>query len=187
MPCACNRVHQRDGVGAAELGVWRVLPSRPIHTQEMPKRTSCSIRVGAEDVGGGEDVQRPGLVVRLHQLQQAQGPLAVEQEVLIHDEEGADLHVAFEAQHHLEQLVAGLVEINALALAPEHGGGAQKLQPTGQPTEGISVAAIVAGAVAAAHPHRAGADARVDADGGWAGSPARPGSGGTTARPRRAR
>ena len=45
--------------------------------------------VGAEHVGGAEDVERPGLVVLLHQLQQAQGPLAVEQEVLVHDEERA--------------------------------------------------------------------------------------------------
>ena len=50
----------------------------------------------------------------------------MEEEVLVHHEERADAHLALELAHDVEQLVAGLVEVDRLALAAEHGrGGAE--------------------------------------------------------------
>ena len=50
----------------------------------------------------------------------------MEEEVLVHHEERADVHLAFELAHDVEQFVAGLVEVDRLALAAEHGrGGAE--------------------------------------------------------------
>ena len=64
-------------------------------------------------------------------LRLMQRPLAVEKEVLIHDEERLDLHRVFELRHHVEQLVAGVVEVDKLALAAEHGRGGAEVAPQG--------------------------------------------------------
>ena len=53
--------------------------------------------VGAQHVGRAEHVERPRLAVLLHQFQQPQGPLAVEEEVFVHHEERADVHVGVRA------------------------------------------------------------------------------------------
>ena len=127
MPCDCSsRTSSKVSMPVELRRSWLLQPSMPIQTQETPRPTSCSMRVGAEHVGGTEDVERPGLVVLLHQFQQPQGPLAMQQEVLVHHEERLDVHVRFELAHDVEQLVAGLVEVDRLALAAEHGrGGAE--------------------------------------------------------------
>ena len=56
----------------------------------------------------------------LHQFQEPQRPPPVEQEVLVHHEERADRHRLGQSIHHLEQLVARLVEVDELPLAAEH-------------------------------------------------------------------
>jgi hypothetical protein len=56
-------------------------------------------------------------------------------------------HPLFHLGHHLEQLVAGVVEVDELALAAEHGRGRAEVAAQGQPTEGITVAAISPGFV----------------------------------------
>ena len=48
--------------------------------------------VGAQHVGRAKDVERPGLVVLLHQRQQPQRPLAVQEKVFVHDKERSGLH-----------------------------------------------------------------------------------------------
>ena len=45
-------------------------------------------------------------------------------------------------QMHVEELVAALVEVHEAPLPPNIAEVEQKLQPIGQPTEGISVAAV---------------------------------------------
>ena len=66
-----------------------------------------------------EHVQRPALAALLHALQQLHGALAVQQEVLVHHEERAHVHRLFHLLHDIEQLIARLIEVDALAFAAE--------------------------------------------------------------------
>ena len=145
--------------------------------------------VRREHVGRAEDVERPGLVVLLHQFQQPQRPLAVQQEVLVHHEERADVQLALELAHDVEQLVAGLVEVDGLALAAEHGRGgaevaaqraADRRDHAWRPRRRACRSALTP-TLRVPMPER---DQRV-AD--RARLRPRPGSGGTSARPRRGR
>ncbi len=52
--------------------------------------------------------------------------------------------------HDIEQFVAGLVEVQVVPLPPKKEEVVQKLQPMGQPTEGMMVAAVSALAPGAA-------------------------------------
>ena len=45
-----------------------------------------------------------------------------QQEVLVRNKERLDGHFAFELLHHIEQLVAGRIEVDELAFAAEHRG-----------------------------------------------------------------
>jgi hypothetical protein len=63
--------------------------------------------------------KRPALAVLLHPLQQLHGPRPVQQKVLVHHEERLHTHALFHVLHHIEELIARLVEVIALALAAE--------------------------------------------------------------------
>jgi hypothetical protein len=61
--------HQRDRVNAMKLPVWIVFA---LQTQPDPGNSQCDQfldRIGANGVRIAEDVQRPCLVVLLHQVQ----------------------------------------------------------------------------------------------------------------------
>ena len=61
-----------------------------------------------------------------HALQQPHGALAVQQEIFVHDEEGAHFQIFFHAAHDVVQFVAGFKEVDELAFAAEErGGGAE--------------------------------------------------------------
>ena len=78
---------QVEGVDPLQLDVLAVaaLDAHPHPGNAQADELIDGVRT--QHVGRAEDVQGPGLVVLLHQLQQAQGPLAVQQEVLVHAEE----------------------------------------------------------------------------------------------------
>ena len=80
---------QREGVDALELDVLAVAAFDAHPHPGNAQADQLLDRVRAEDVGGAEDVERPCLVVLPHQFQEPQGALAVEEEVLVHDEERA--------------------------------------------------------------------------------------------------
>ena len=58
----------------------------------------------------------------LHLGQQLHRAPFVEQEVLVHHEERVHLQRAFDTAHHVEELLAGFVEVDVVALAPEKRG-----------------------------------------------------------------
>ena len=98
----------------------------------------------------------------LHQFEQPQRPFAVEQKILVHHEKRLHLHVAFEPDHHLKQLVAGFVEINEMPLAAEHRRGRAEIAPHRATHGGDQCGRNVAGFFGKFHAHRAGADPRIN-------------------------
>jgi len=64
------------------------------------------------------------------------------QEILVHHEERFHVQLRFHLRHDAEEFLAGVVEIQELALPPKKAEVVQKLQPMGQPTEGMMVAAV---------------------------------------------
>ena len=121
-PVALEAADQLEGVDPGELLVRAFLALQAHPDPRHADADQLVRRVLPQGVGRAEDVEGPGFAVALHQLQQAQGAGAMEQEVLVHDEERSDAHAGRELVHDVEQLVAGLVEVHEPALAAEHGG-----------------------------------------------------------------
>ena len=123
MPRPWSAPDEAEGVRALELGVGALLALEAEPDPGDAEAHELVVRVLPERVRRAEDVERPRLAVLAHPLQQPQGALAVEEEVLVHHEEGARAEGLLEAPHDLEQLVPALVEAEGPALAPEHGRG----------------------------------------------------------------
>ena len=129
MPWARSCRRERPRVGPVQLAVAAVrrLESEPdprdAQLDEFPQL------VFRHGVGRREDVERPGLAVRLHQLEQFHRPLAVEQEVLVHHEEGGQAEFLLRLAHHLEQVGAVVEEADRLALAAEEGRRGAEVAP----------------------------------------------------------
>ena len=86
-----------------------------------------------------------------------------------------DLHVALQLAHDVEELVAGLVEVDRLALAAEHGGGGAEVAAQRAADRGDERGGHVARPVA--RPRRpccACRCPRPPPGGGWAGSASSP-------------
>ena len=62
-----------------------------------------------------------------HQFQKPQCAFAVEKEIFVHHEERTDVHVLFHLAHDVEQFVAGLIKMHAIAFAAEHRRGGAKI------------------------------------------------------------
>ena len=113
-------------VGAVELGVVRARRFEADPDRGDAQLHQFLVTVLAYRVGGGEDVERPALPGLLHPGEQIHGALLLQQEVLVHDEERLHLARGLRLLHHPEQFVAGLVEVEHLALAAEERrGGAE--------------------------------------------------------------
>src|SRR5262249_36555820 len=69
----------------------------------------------ANSIRGGKHGEFPALPCRLHTLEEAHSAGAVKQEILVHDKEGLHVKLGFNSRHYLEQLSAGLEEIDELA------------------------------------------------------------------------
>ena len=76
----------------------------------------------------------------------------MQQEVFIHDEEGADFHITFEADHDFEQFVTGLIKVHELALTSEHRRGGAEVASHGTADGGDQCSRHVAGLLAQAMP-----------------------------------
>ncbi len=144
----------------------------------MPRPHQLLVAVEPQRVGRAEDVERPGLVVLLHQLQQAQRALPVQQEVLVHHEERAHAQLALDPAHDLEQLVAVLVEVDEAGpcrrTSPR---SSRSCSPAGSRPRGSRVAAVVAACrVRTARPSCGRRRPTGSAGGGSARRPARRGS-----------
>ena len=113
-------------VRALQLVVARVRRFEPHPDPRDAQLHQLAHGVLADGVGRREHVERPGLVALLHEAQQLHGAALVQQEVLVHHEERLHVELALHLGHHVEQLFAGIVEIQVLALAAEErGGGAE--------------------------------------------------------------
>ena len=110
-----SRVH------ALELFVCAALALEAHPDPDDPQPHELLDRVGLQNPGGAEDIQRPALPVFLHQLQEAQRALAVQKEILVENEEGPHGEFLLDLAHDGVKLVARLVEIEELSLAAEEG------------------------------------------------------------------
>jgi hypothetical protein len=129
-------------VGALEFAVVR-FGRLEAHPQPGDAKVDEFLRgVFANRVGGGEYRHAPALAGLLHAMQELHGALAVQKKVLIHHEEGWDFQGALHVAHQVEEFVAGLVELTNFPLPPKKEDVVQKLQPIGQPTDGMMVAAV---------------------------------------------
>jgi hypothetical protein len=75
----------------------------------------------ANGIGGCKDGHRPRLLPFFHALPQAHGALAMQQEVLVHDEEGLHLELSFHLLHDFEPFVPAFEEVDEISLASEEG------------------------------------------------------------------
>jgi hypothetical protein len=66
----------------------------------------------------------------------------MQQEVLVHDKEGLHLELSFHLLHDFKQLVPLSKKLTKFPLPPKKADVVQKLQPMGQPTDGMIVAAV---------------------------------------------
>ena len=185
MPWDCSSRTSCAGVGARQLAVRGSVSLEAHPHPRDPEGDQVLHRVEPEGVGGAEDHEGPGLAVLLHQLQQPHGPLAVQQEVLVHDEERRDAHLLLEPGHELVQLVARGVEIERLPLAPEHGRRGAEVAAQGAADRRDDGGRGVRRRRPSRGPPGCGCRSRTgSAGGGSAASGPHPGSAGTTARPR---
>ena len=86
----------------------------------------------------------------------------MEEEVLVHHEEGADAHLAGDLVHDVEQFVARLVEVDRVSLAAEHGRGGAEVAAQGAAHRGDDRGGHVAAAVAGVDAQVPRAEARGD-------------------------
>ena len=112
---------QFQGVRPVQLGVAAVLALDSHPDPRNSQADQLVDRIRTQHVRRAENVQGPGFVVLLHQFQQPQRTAPMQQEVLVHHEERADLHPLLHLGHHLEQFVTGVVEVDEFTLAAEHG------------------------------------------------------------------
>src|SRR5208337_4811529 len=91
----------------------------------------------------------------LHALQKLQGALAVQQEILVHDEEGLHAEGSFKALHDVKELVAGFIEIVEIAFATEERGCGAEAATHGTTDRGNDRGGSGASALGKAHAHGA--------------------------------
>ena len=95
-PVRLQLANQGNGVGSGQLRVAGVLALQAEPHPVDSQADQLFHRVSPQDVDGAEDVQAPRLAVPLHQVQQPECPLLVEQEVLVHDEEAFGVQVGLQ-------------------------------------------------------------------------------------------
>ena len=115
-----------ERVGAVELGVARVRRFEAHPDPGDAEFDQLLHRVLADGVGGGEDVERPSLAVALHVFEQLHRARLLQQEVLVHDEEGADVERLLGFAHDAGTTRRRFRRSSELAFAAEErGGGAE--------------------------------------------------------------
>ena len=97
-----------------------------------------------------------------HQVQQPQRALAIQEEVLVHDEERPHTHRLLQLAHHLEQLVPGPIEVHDVAFAAEHCRCRTEVAAKRTANRRNQRGRHVAGFFAEPDAHRARGDARND-------------------------
>ena len=98
----------------------------------------------------------------LHEVEQFEGSLAMEEEIFVHDEERMNLHAFFHARHDVEQLPSGFVKIDEVALAAEHRRSGTEVAAHGTSHRGNQHRSRILRPVRELHTHGPSAKARVD-------------------------
>src|SRR5208283_2459551 len=104
-------------------------------------------------------IQRPRLVSALHALQQSHGTRTIEQEILIHHEKRLHAQLALHLLHDIEELVASLVKVEALALAAKKRGRGAEIAAHRASDRWNDSSGGIARVVRHAHPENAEAEA----------------------------